>query len=163
MFSLSEHALDPSALERELADAAAGARVVFEGRVREYNHGRRVTRLEYEAHVAMATKEGERILETARDKFAILHAMAIHRVGSLDIGECAVWVGVSAAHRDAAFSACRYLIDELKTRLPIWKKEHYTDGESGWVGCEHSSTASADIVSTSTAASGTGTRMTSSR
>ncbi|MGH8496794.1 MAG: molybdenum cofactor biosynthesis protein MoaE [Gammaproteobacteria bacterium] len=139
MFSISDQPIDPAALESTLDDAGAGARVVFEGRVRNFSHGRPVTRLEYEAHAGMAAKEGERVLAEACEKFTILHALAIHRVGALEIGECAIWVGVSAAHRDAAFSACRYVIDELKARLPIWKKEHYADGDSGWVGCEHDS------------------------
>ncbi len=60
----------------------------------------------------------------------------MHALGSLALGEMAVWVGVSAHHRDAAFAACRYIIDEVKHRVPIWKKEHYTDGDSGWVNCE---------------------------
>lgn len=137
MFSISERELDTSVLERALANDGAGAQVVFEGRVRNANQGRIVTRLDYEAHAGMALKEGQRILDAAREQFAILHALAVHRVGSLAIGECAVWVGVSATHRDAAFLACRYIIDELKSGLPIWKKEHYADGDSGWVGCEH--------------------------
>ena len=61
--------------------------------------------------------------------------MAVHRVGHLRIGELAVWVGVSAAHRGAAFTACRYIIDELKARVPIWKKEHYTSGSTQWINC----------------------------
>jgi molybdopterin synthase catalytic subunit len=60
----------------------------------------------------------------------------LHRSGLLEIGECAVWVGVSSAHRDEAFNACRYIIDQVKSRLPIWKKEHYANGDSGWVNCE---------------------------
>jgi molybdopterin synthase catalytic subunit len=60
----------------------------------------------------------------------------VHREGTLELGECAVWVGVTAAHRDEAFAACRYIIDEVKVRLPIWKKEYYVNGDSGWVNCE---------------------------
>ena len=83
-----------------------------------------------------AKLEGEKVIAEARAKFAILHAHCVHRTGMLEIGECAVWVGVSSAHRDEAFIACRYIIDQVKVRLPIWKKEHYADGNSGWVNCE---------------------------
>ena len=68
--------------------------------------------------------------------FPHLHARCVHRTGMLDIGDCAVWVGVSSPHRDEAFRACRYIIDQIKVRLPIWKKEYYEDGHSGWVNCE---------------------------
>jgi len=68
----------------------------------------------------------------------------VHRIGVLAVGELAVWVGVSAAHRDEAFRACRYIIDEVKHRLPIWKKEHYLNGDSGWVNCERCATAPRD-------------------
>ena len=76
----------------------------------------------------------------ALDKFGVLHARCVHRSGLLELGECAVWVGVSSGHRDEAFLACRYIIDEVKVRLPIWKKEHYVDGHSGWVNCERCAT-----------------------
>jgi len=135
MFSVCDRALEPQALERLLADGGAGAQVTFEGRVRNCNGGREVCRLEYEAHAALAAVEGNRIIEAACRQYPILHAVAAHRTGVLEVGECAVWVGVSAAHRAAAFSACRFIIDELKSRLPIWKKEHYADGDSDWVGC----------------------------
>ena len=80
--------------------------------------------------------EGEAILDEACERFSLLHAHCVHRTGLLEIGDCAVWVGVSAPHRDEAFLACRYIIDQLKVRLPIWKKEYYVDGHSGWVNCE---------------------------
>jgi molybdopterin synthase catalytic subunit len=122
-------------LKRELSRDAAGACVCFEGWVRDHSEGERVRELEYEAHEALAAKEGEKILAEACEKFDLETACAEHRTGRLAIGDCAVWVGVSAAHRDAAFAACRYVIDELKQRLPIWKKEHYADGHSGWINC----------------------------
>lgn len=132
-FSLSETVIDAAALKRELAQARAGACVTFEGWVRDHNDGRAVLRLGYQAYASLAQSEGERILAEARDKFAILDVRCVHRVGLLEIGEPAVWVGVSAAHRGAAFDACRYIIDEVKSRVPIWKNEHYADGESGWL------------------------------
>ena len=76
------------------------------------------------------------MLAEAMAKHPYLEARCIHRTGLLEIGDLAVWVGVAAPHRDEAFRACRYIIDELKVRLPIWKKEHYVDGDSGWVNCE---------------------------
>ncbi len=84
----------------------------------------------------MALSEGEKILAEAGQRYPHLRAHCVHRTGMLEIGECAVWVGVSAPHRDEAFQACRYIIDQLKVRLPIWKKEYYADGHSGWVNCE---------------------------
>jgi molybdopterin synthase catalytic subunit len=134
-FRMVEATIDPAALSRELADAAAGAAVCFEGWVRNHHGGEAVVALEYEAHAGIAEAEGSRILAEARSRFDILTASGRHRTGRLEIGDCAVWVGVSAAHRGAAFDACRYIIDELKARVPIWKKEHYADGPSGWVNC----------------------------
>jgi molybdopterin synthase catalytic subunit len=135
-FRFSPTAIDVAALRNELADPAAGGYAAFEGWVRNHNEGHAVTRLEYEAFEALAVKEGEQIIDEAGQRFPILRAACAHRVGNLDIGELAVWVGVSAHHRDEAFAACRYIIDEVKQRLPIWKKEHYASGDSGWVNCE---------------------------
>ena len=128
--------IDPDTLRRELFDPAAGAYAGFEGWIRNENEGHQVLRLEYEAYEPLAIKEGERVIAEAKDRFPLLHARCVHRSGLLEIGECAVWVGVSSAHRDEAFLACRYIIDQVKVRLPIWKKEHYVGGDSGWVNCE---------------------------
>ena len=86
--------------------------------------------------VSLAVSEGQKVIMEAKQQFPFLDACCVHRSGLLEIGDCAVWVGVSARHRDEAFKACRYIIDEIKIRLPIWKKEHYVDGDSGWVNCE---------------------------
>lgn len=134
-FQISATSLDAPALQRALADDRAGACVTFEGWVRNRNEGQPVQSLEYEAYVPLATSEGEKILAEARAKFALLGATAVHRVGHLQLGEMAVWVGVTAEHRGAAFDACRYIIDEAKARLPIWKKEHYTTGATAWINC----------------------------
>jgi molybdopterin synthase catalytic subunit len=133
---ISTTTIDPAELSVRLGDAAAGAYCSFEGWVRNHNEGRRVLRLEYEVYVPVAIAEGQRILDEARSKFPVLHVHCVHRSGVLQIGDCAVWVGVSAAHRDAAFEAARFVIDAVKVRLPIWKKEYYADGDSGWVNCE---------------------------
>jgi molybdopterin synthase catalytic subunit len=134
-FKISAAVIDPDALKRSLAAGAAGACVTFEGWVRDHNDGAAVVALEYEAHTGIAAQEGAKILAEASQRFAIGSARCEHRVGKLAIGDCAVWVGVSAAHRGAAFDACRYIIDEVKQRVPIWKKEHYRDGQSGWINC----------------------------
>jgi len=135
-FAFSRETLDPGALASALQDEACGALVTFEGRVRNHNDGRGVQRLEYEGYEALAVKEGERVLDEALTRFGIAHARCVHRLGGLALGEVAVWVGVSAHHRGDAFAACRYIIDEVKQRVPIWKKEFYAEGDSGWVNCE---------------------------
>jgi molybdopterin synthase catalytic subunit len=135
-FRFTDQAIDTGAARRELLDPGAGGYASFEGWVRNFNEGQEVTRLEYEAFRELALKEGERILAEAAARFPIKHALCIHRVGSLDLSDMAVWVGVSSAHRGEAFDACRYIIDEVKHRVPIWKKEHYRSGDSGWVNCE---------------------------
>lgn len=133
---ISKTSIDPDKLRESLLDHAAGGYVSFEGWIRNENEGQQVLRLEYEVYEPLAIKEGRKILAEARRKFPILHADCVHREGLLELGECAVWVGVSSAHRDEAFAACRHIIDEVKARLPIWKKEHYVNGDSGWVNCE---------------------------
>jgi molybdopterin/thiamine biosynthesis adenylyltransferase/molybdopterin synthase catalytic subunit/rhodanese-related sulfurtransferase len=135
-FALSSTPIDLAAAHVALRAPECGGYASFEGWVRNLNAGERVTALEYEAFAPLAVKEAERVLHEAAARFGIEHAACIHRVGRLAVGELAVWVGVSAAHRDEAFRACRYIIDEVKHRLPIWKKEYYENGDSGWVNCE---------------------------
>lgn len=136
VIEVTESPIDTAALQRSLADPAAGGYCAFEGWVRNENEGHVVERLEYEAYEPLVIAEGEKVLAEAKKQFPFLDARCVHRVGLLEIGECAVWIGVAAAHRDEAFKACRFIIDEIKVRLPIWKKEHYVDGNSGWVNCE---------------------------
>jgi molybdopterin synthase catalytic subunit len=133
MFRISSTSLNPEALQRELLDSRAGGYVSFEGRVRNRNAGREVCLLEYEVYRELAEKEGARIIAEARRKFAIFSAACVHRRGRLKIGDIAVWAGVTAAHRGAAFAACSYIIDETKKRVPIWKKEHYATGSPEWI------------------------------
>lgn len=135
-FGLSHEPLDPGALMTPLAAAAAGGFATFEGRVRDANDGRAVTGLDYEAFEELALAEGERIVEAAIRRHGVLKARCVHRLGRLAVGDVAVWVGVAGVHRNEAFAACREIIDEIKHRLPIWKKEHYATGDSGWVNCE---------------------------
>ncbi|HEY1764685.1 MAG TPA: molybdenum cofactor biosynthesis protein MoaE [Opitutaceae bacterium] len=132
-FSLTDKTIEGAALAKGLHDDGVGAVVTFEGRVRDANQGRTVKALEYESYDALVEKEGEKILGEAGAKFAIQRAVCVHRTGKLSVGDVAVWVGVAAGHRDAAFAACRFVIDEIKTRVPLWKKEHYADGSSEWL------------------------------
>ena len=132
-FSLAQTPIDTATLRARLLDARVGGYASFEGWVRNHNADRAVLGLRYEAYAALAESEGEKILAEAMAKFVVLDARCVHRVGDLAIGELAVWVGVSAAHRDAAFAACRYIIDEVKARVPIWKHERYAEGDAGWL------------------------------
>lgn len=116
-----------------VAGADAGACVVFEGRVRARNRGREVVALEYEAADETARREFEKIAEEARRAFSVRDILCTHRAGRLAPGDLAVRVVVTAERRGAAFSACEYVVDELKRRLPIWKKEHYADSSSAWL------------------------------
>ncbi|MGH8134824.1 MAG: ThiF family adenylyltransferase [Steroidobacteraceae bacterium] len=136
-FEFTHEPIDPKALAATLADPAAGGFASFEGWVRDHNEGRAVSRLEYEAFEELARVEGELIVAAALRRHGPLRARCVHRLGALTVGDMAVWVGVVSAHRAEAFDACREVIDEIKHRLPIWKKEHYANGDSGWVNCAH--------------------------
>ena len=123
-----------------------GGVVIFDGRVRAINDGREVSSLEYEAYPALAMHEGHAIIREALEQFDILEARATHRTGHLAIGDIAVWIMSAALHRKEAFEATEYIINAIKARVPIWKKEYYSDGEAIWVRCDscvhdHSHTA----------------------
>ena len=135
-FRFSHTPIDAVPLRAELIDPHCGGFAAFEGWVRDHNEGQKVTRLDYEAFEALGVREGERIIAEARQRFGVERILCVHRLGSLDLTDVAVWVGAASAHRDEAFRACRYVIDEVKHRVPIWKKEHYVSGDSGWVNCE---------------------------
>jgi len=132
-FQLADTPFDVATLRADLLDDRVGGYASFEGWVRNHNAGRAVRGLHYEAYADLALKAGERVLAEALTRFDILDVRCVHRVGELAIGELAVWVGVSAGHRDAAFAACRFVIDEVKARVPIWKQERYVEGDSGWL------------------------------
>ena len=135
IFELTSETIDSIGLRASLENPTCGACVTFEGLIRNHNEGRKVLRLEYEAYGALANKEGEAIVREALKRFRIEEASCVHRTGLLEIGEMAVWVGVSSAHRGEAFKACSYIIDTVKQRVPIWKREHYADGTDEWVNC----------------------------
>lgn len=136
LFSLTEEEI-PAASPFSIS-SSAGALVAFDGIVRDHNEGRSVVALEYSAYVALAEREGESIVRDAIERFGLLAAACIHRTGALVIGDVAVRVWASAAHRTAAFAGCAFIIDEVKARVPIWKKETYVDGKPRWVECQHS-------------------------
>ena len=114
-------------------NSGIGARSVFEGTVRDTNDGHDVKKLEYECYESLAIKEGNKILGEAIEKFGLIDAFCIHRIGTLEVGETAVIVVATSGHRNEAFKGCRYIIDEVKSRVPIWKKEYYQDGETEWL------------------------------
>jgi sulfur-carrier protein adenylyltransferase/sulfurtransferase len=145
-FLFSADPLDLADLRSTVEDPTCGGYVSFEGWVRDHNDGRSVARLEYEAFELLAVKEGQRIIAEAIERFGVTQARCVHRVGVLELGHVAVWVGVSSPHRGEAFAACRYIIDEVKHRVPIWKKEYYVDGDSGWVNCERCAAAALDAT-----------------
>ncbi|MEM9159795.1 MAG: molybdenum cofactor biosynthesis protein MoaE [Verrucomicrobiota bacterium] len=134
-FTIANEPLEPEALKRELLNHHSGAFIAFEGWVRNHNEGQGVDLLEYSAYKPLAEKEGSRVVAEAIEKFDIVGASCAHRIGSLNLGGIAVWVGVASAHRGPGFKACQYIIDEVKARVPIWKKEHYQGGDTGWVNC----------------------------
>lgn len=135
MFRLVEQPINRDALIESLVNKGAGAFISFEGWVRNQNEGRPVHSLEYQVYETLAQKEGAKILAEAKEKFNLLEVVCTHRSGHLVLGEIAVWIGATARHRDDAFKASRYVIDQIKFRLPIWKKEHYSTGEAVWVQC----------------------------
>src|SRR5471030_1016844 len=137
MFDLTDQAIDIEKLKAAICDQRAGALLTFEGVVRNHNEGKSVEALSYEAYEPLARAEAERIFAEVAERFNVIKLVLVHRVGLLQISDVAVFVGVSAAHRDQAYLASRYIIDETKKRLPIWKKEHYTDASSAWVNCHH--------------------------
>jgi len=137
VFTCTEHPIEPALLIQRLSCPQAGALVTFAGWVRDHNEGQSVSSLEYQIYPELALKEGGRILDQAQQNFGLHGAIAVHRQGHLQIGEIAVWVGTAASHRHQAFSANRYIIDQIKLCLPIWKKEYYHHQPPQWVYCAH--------------------------
>ena len=132
-FALSASPIVVEVEKAALGHSSAGACVTFEGWVRDHNDGRGVLALDYQAYAVLAQSEGDAVLAEALARFGLRAARCVHRTGQLVVGELAVWVGVSADHRGAAFDGCRWIIDEVKRRVPIWKNERYVDGRSGWL------------------------------
>lgn len=132
-FVLSDAPLSVERVTREVASDDAGAIVTFVGTTRARSRGRDVIRLEYDAYEGMAEAEMERIATLLRERHDVIDIAIHHRVGPVEIGETSVVIAVAAAHRAAAFDACREAIDTLKQTVPLWKKELYVGGEE-WIG-----------------------------
>ena len=130
---LTTQPIDVSSLTREVASDDRGAISIFLGTVRNSNEGRAVNGIDYSAYDTMAVAEMNRIVDEALSKFPGVAIALEHRIGTLDVGDVSVAIACSHAHRAAALDANRYVIEELKGRVPIWKREHYLDGTSEWV------------------------------
>ncbi|MGB0413213.1 MAG: molybdenum cofactor biosynthesis protein MoaE [Coraliomargarita sp.] len=137
MFKLSESTIDPQQLREQLLSQTAGAFCSYEGWVRNHNEGKSVNELHYSGYAQLAPAIAEQIIAEAAEKFQVEAASIVHRIGPLKVGDIAVWVGVTAHHRGDTFLACRYIIDNVKHRLPIWKKECYTDSSEAWIESNH--------------------------
>ncbi len=135
MYRLTDEPIDLNELLAHVSDPGAGAISTFIGATRNHNEGRSIISLDYEAYPGMAERELTRLGEEAAGKWDITRMAIVHRLGNVPIGEASVMIAVSAPHRDDAFKACRYAIDELKRRVPIWKKEIYQGGEV-WIGTQ---------------------------
>lgn len=135
LFRVQDSPLDPNEATAAVSGPEIGGVDVFWGLVRNHNDGRAVTRLEYHAYVSMAEKEMARIAEEIARELPGVRLAALHRIGSLGVGDLAVVCAAGAVHRGEAFQACRALIDRIKHRVPIWKREHGPDGPY-WVGWE---------------------------
>ncbi len=129
---VTEDVLSAQEAVEAVASAGAGAIDVFLGVVRDNNLGRDVQYLDYEAYPGMAERVMREIGETAQGRFGLEAYAVLHRTGRLEIGETSLLVVVSCAHRAASFEACRWMVDEIKKRVPVWKKEVWADGES-WI------------------------------
>jgi molybdopterin synthase catalytic subunit len=131
--ALVDHPLDPAALLAEVADIGSGASTLFVGTVRRTNQGREVTGIDYSAYAPMAEREMATIAAEAAERFGTTRIVVEHRLGTLLLGEASIIIAVSHERRAAAMDAQRYLIEEFKLRVPVWKREHYVDGERSWV------------------------------
>ncbi len=134
--SLHPEPLDLASALDAVADERSGATNVFVGTTRRYTGGRETESLTYEAYEPMAVAEIGRIVEEARSRWDILHCAVQHRLGIVGNGEASIVIAVSTRHRSDAFEACRFLIDMIKQRVPIWKRESWSDGTSEWIGGE---------------------------
>lgn len=134
--AIVEHPIDAPQLLGEVARVANGATVLFLGTVREVNDGRAVSGMEYSAYRSMAERELADIAREAAERFDTRDIVVEHRVGTLELGEASVAIAVAHPHRSAAYEASRYIIEQLKRRVPIWKLEHYVDGTREWVAVE---------------------------
>lgn len=132
MIQLTDQPLDYTAITESVRDPAAGAVVLFLGTVREFTAGQQTEQLEYEAYREMAETSLQQLADEASARFPIVKSAIVHRLGVLQLSDVAVAIAVSTPHRAQAFAAGQWLIDTLKQRVPIWKREHYIDGRVQW-------------------------------
>lgn len=132
--SVTDQPIDTGALLASCASTRDGAALLFVGIVRDSNDGRPVDHLEYSAFAPMAERVMREIADEAAERWEIGDLAVVHRVGRLELGEASVAIAVASPHRDAAYQASRYVIEELKQRVPVWKKEGYVDGKREWLG-----------------------------
>ena len=133
MVEITREMIDYAMLTERVRSNGAGAVVTFLGTVRDLTDGKRTASLEYEAYPEMAERKMREIEVEARDRWPLIEAALVHRVGHLELGDVSVAIAVSCPHRAHAFEACRYLIDRVKEVVPIWKRENWATGESDWV------------------------------
>ena len=133
MIQLTDNPIETAALLKRVSSASAGAVVLFLGTTRQYTNGRQTLCLEYECYGEMAKKKLAELEAEARRRWPIVQCAIVHRLGNLDLGEASVAIAVSTPHRREAFQAGQWLIDTIKKVVPIWKKEHWAEGASGWV------------------------------
>jgi molybdopterin synthase catalytic subunit len=134
MVEITRTAIDVHRLIALVTTPQSGAVDVFIGTTRNHSHGREVVTLEYEAYEPMAVRELEILEAKAFNRWSLHRIAIVHRIGRVEIGEASVAIAVSSAHRKEAFEACRFLIDELKKSVPIWKREYFADGSTEWAG-----------------------------
>jgi molybdopterin synthase catalytic subunit len=132
MIAITASPIDLKMILESVVTPESGGMNIFVGTTRNHSHGKTVTALEYEAYESMALRKMQEIANQARTSWEVQRVSIVHRVGRVPVGESSVVIAVSAAHRDEAFRACRFLIDELKRVVPIWKREYFADGTVEW-------------------------------
>ena len=133
MIVITHEAIDTEQVLKEIQSDLSGATVLFIGTTRKITDGRETVRLEYECYESMARKKLQELLDEANKRWPIQHACIVHRMGVVDVGEASVAVAVSSPHRQDAFDSAKWLIDNLKQIVPIWKQENWSDGTRQWV------------------------------
>ena len=146
--ALVDRQIDLASVLAEVQRSANGATVLFVGTVRDVNDGRAVDGMEYSAYRGMAERELDAIAREAMERFETSDIVVEHRLGALALGDASVVVAVAHPHRGAAYDASRYMIEQLKRRVPIWKLEHYSDGTREWVDPDGSRRAGSPLPST---------------
>jgi len=133
MVELTHEVIDVAALLQQVGSNQAGAVVLFLGTTREFTHGRQTTTLDYEAYEPMARTKMAELEFKAKEQWQLVECGIIHRLGNVPLGDASVAIAVSSPHRAEAFAAGKWLIDTLKVEVPIWKREHWSDGSTEWV------------------------------